>query len=375
MPTGRFDQAEALAAIGEAPFVGTWTSALAHLTRAGGGWCGQLVGVASSGGLMFDVVEGLPTETLSEWEAAGGADPSLNPRAQILRRNTFEVLGDDDCLAPEARSRNAFYAELYEPVDGPYACLARLPAPGGSIGVAVMRSQLAGHAGRQDLNQFASVLPQLAGAIRLDAALQQQGVHLALGALGAMRAPAVLLDSAGKVVALTGAAETRLGLAARAPGLHVVRGRLEATHRPSDARLQAAIRRACAKPFAGHPPPPAKAVLIESPEGPMVAEVSALPRSSEALHFGPVAVVVLPQLRPQTEDRLEVLRAAFRFSPAEAEIALAMAASKSPPQIAAVRGVSVATVRHQVKSVFAKAGVNSQLALAWAVTRLIGPVL
>ena len=60
----------------------------------------------------------------------------------------------------------------------------------------------------------------------------------------------------------------------------------------------------------------------------------------------------------------EVLKRMFNFSPAEAEIAYMVAEGWSAKEIAHSRGVSVNTIRSQIKQVFAKAHVRRQAELA-----------
>lgn len=66
------------------------------------------------------------------------------------------------------------------------------------------------------------------------------------------------------------------------------------------------------------------------------------------------------------------MRTAFGLSAAEAEVALTLAKGVPLTQIAAARGATVTTVQNQLKSVFAKARVNSQAALVRLVLRAAG---
>jgi DNA-binding CsgD family transcriptional regulator len=64
-----------------------------------------------------------------------------------------------------------------------------------------------------------------------------------------------------------------------------------------------------------------------------------------------------------------VLRARFGLSPAEAQIALAVAGGATVRAVAASRGASVLTVRSQLKAIFRKVGVKSQVQLVSLVLR------
>ena len=60
----------------------------------------------------------------------------------------------------------------------------------------------------------------------------------------------------------------------------------------------------------------------------------------------------------------KVLRSAFGLTPAETRIAIGISRGKSPAVIAKSHGVAVATVRTQLKSVFAKTRTHRQAELA-----------
>src|SRR5688572_3466400 len=118
-----FDNAKAFASLLSASFDGNWSDALAEITAAGGGWAGQLLAVTPSGDVLYNLGHRLSSEILAEFEHRGGVDQTVNPRAAVLRRRHFEVVGDDALISDEARSRNAFYEEVYAPADAPYVCM------------------------------------------------------------------------------------------------------------------------------------------------------------------------------------------------------------------------------------------------------------
>lgn len=288
-----FDVAKAFASIRSAPFDGDWTEALAQITAAGRGWAGQLVGVSRSGQMLYDVGHGIPIEALSDFERLGGVDPMLNPRAGVLARPHFEVLGDDHVIPADHRERNPFYAELYAPADAPFVCMSRLPGPqGSSVVIAALRTASVGHIADEDRMRFAMLLPHVAAAIRLQARLDGHGKSLMTGALETVGLPAFLLSASGSVVSLTTAAEA---LAERAGVLRLRRRKIHAVDRDSNARLQAAIRQACR--WSVDPAAPSVSVILRGETFMTTAEVAALPRAWGPTRHGAVAIVTTPQLR------------------------------------------------------------------------------
>ena len=62
----------------------------------------------------------------------------------------------------------------------------------------------------------------------------------------------------------------------------------------------------------------------------------------------------------QSAALLQALQQAFSLTRAESEISLALLAGKSLREISGMRGVSIHTVRNQLKSAMSKAGANRQ---------------
>ena len=288
-----FDVAKAFASIRSAPFDGDWTEALAQVSAAGRGWAGQLLGVSRGGELLYDIGHRLPVEALGDFERLGGVDPALNPRANVLRRPHFEVLGDDHVISAEDRRRNPFYLELYVPGDAPFVCMSRLPGPQGtSIVVAALRTASVGHLVDEDRMRFSMLLPHVAAAIRLQARLDGHGQSLVKGALETVGLPAFLLSACGSVVGLTTAAEA---FAERAGVLQLRRRKLHAIDRASNEQLQAAIRQACQ--WTVEATTPNSSVVLRGEGFVTTAEVAALPRAWGPTRHGAVAIVTTPQLR------------------------------------------------------------------------------
>ncbi len=72
---------------------------------------------------------------------------------------------------------------------------------------------------------------------------------------------------------------------------------------------------------------------------------------------------------PLPDARLIDLQATFTLTRSEAEVALAMVRGASLRQIAEARGVSINTVRNQVKSAMAKTATRRQIDLVLVVDR------
>jgi DNA-binding CsgD family transcriptional regulator len=90
-------------------------------------------------------------------------------------------------------------------------------------------------------------------------------------------------------------------------------------------------------------------------------------RSRQNLGVGPadacLELVVARGPRGEKARRTAVLQAAYALTSAEVQITEYLVERKSAEIIAAKRGVSVATVRTQVKTIMAKLGVSRQVEL------------
>lgn len=168
----------------------------------------------------------------------------------------------------------------------------------------------------------------------------------------------ITLQQTGQVFHCNLAAETVLR---RADGLTIHNGRLQ-TRRPGDqAALQAALDRAAA-PNACQ----ASAVLVHRAGGRPyeVSIISACVEGRRQL----ILVVADPDAR--NLGLLDRLRDLYGLTHAEAEVAICVADGMTPPQIAARRNVSVATVHSQFKTIFSKLGCGRQSEVVAIVSNL-----
>jgi len=360
---------DAIDAIRAAPFDGGWDVALEHFTAAGGGWAGQLLGVTHSGELLYDLPHRIDPDIIREFERVAGVDPRLNPRAQILTQAPMRVMVDDDWLSPEEQRRNPAYDFFYK-TDGPYAGIVRFQMPDrSSVIAASLRSRRAGQIGSTERRQLEALVPQLEASLRLQHRLDQQGALIAKGVVEALQLAAFLLSGDGRVIGLSSAAEALLK---QQTYLSFRGGKVEALHRRSNNALQTAIASACRPDLSTCLAAVGQAVVIQGGDEPIIAEIAPLPAHANAVSLGARAMLTFPDFRADRSDPTGLLRDAFGLTAAEAEVGLAIMKGHSPTDIAAQRGVTVLTVRDQLKRVFLKAGVRSQAALVRLLTRLLG---
>jgi DNA-binding CsgD family transcriptional regulator len=167
--------------------------------------------------------------------------------------------------------------------------------------------------------------------------------HAALAALDRYHASVMILGADFRVVARNRAAERLLG---RRDGLTLdPAGRPRASRRIEDERLQRAIRGATAGTLV--------ALTRPSSGDPLLAEVGPIEGSDSVL-----LIVVDPADGGRVCTR--GLATLYGLTPAEAEVCRLMACGLGSQEIAALRDVSIETVRVQSKQILHKTGAGSR---------------
>lgn len=352
-------------ALAEAPFDrARWREALRLLAQAGGGWGAQLIGLTSDNVVMFHHAWGIAPDTLQEFERRGGAKAAVNLRARIHLAAPLRVMGDYDLAAPKEWAANDFHKSFLKPRGAPYFLGARVPdRNGGQVALAVWRNEAQGHVQSPDMEILQSLLLDLARAIRTQQGLEDHALDFAVGAFEAAGVPVLICDGRGRAIAATPSARSRLAV----DGALVVRqGRIAALDDDDHERLQAAFRRATNRDGEAR----AESLIFGDRLGQaLVINIAPLPRLDFSLGLDQACALVFGS-RADTGSA-DLLTSAFKISRAEAEVAIRLAEGSDIPDLAASRGVSVATIRNQRKALFFKLGVNSRAELTAKLTPLI----
>jgi len=363
------DYARTVAAFEAAPFrPGAWTEALELVAAAGGGWATHFLGLTDADGLVFDTVTRITPDLIAEWERRGGSVTDINPRVATLWTDPFTILADDDVSTAAMRARSAFYQDVYRPVEADYALMGRLGSHGPlRAAVAVIRTARQGHADCADRDRLAALLPHADAALRLQLLLNGRDIAATIGAFEAIALPAFLCNAWGRVTAMTAAGEAALG----AGDIFALKGgRLVAVDRRRDPAFQDLLHRAVRRP--GDLPRPGRSgTLVLGSAAGAVRRVDVAPLPPATLHLtaGDACLVTIAAPK-RVEDPAALLQQAFRLTPAEAAIALDLAAGLPVATIAERRRVSVATVKGQSRSVLAKTGCAKTSGLAAVIGRL-----
>lgn len=177
----------------------------------------------------------------------------------------------------------------------------------------------------------------------------------------AARTASVTLDGSGNVVRVNEAAEKLLGLA---DGLRIVQRRLVAATAADQARLREELGPALGLAQGSGSRSEGSFVLLSRPSGEPPFAVSAVPVTRPTSRERAIVTIspTVPHISPKALHR------AFGLTPSEASVAAALAEGKSPEQIARGRLVSLQTIRSQMKAIYARLDVSSQVELVSRIT-------
>ncbi|MCS6622548.1 helix-turn-helix transcriptional regulator [Roseibacterium beibuensis] len=342
----------------------SWKAALDGLAAVTGSTGAQLIGLGSEATVPLNVMTGVPVETGEAFVAVGGGDPAINSRVRVgLQAAELEVL-DETAFTTAADMRlNPEYAEWIRTWDMHHTCLTNLvKEPDRHAGLALLRSERQGNVDDEQRRVFATLARHARAAVRTQLALEAQGTQLLAGAMEAVRATAFFCDAAGRVRGMTASAEALLS----AGDVLRLRNGVLTTACEADRRgLEAAL----AEAVAGGAPVFAAAARRLNTDDRVFIEAAPLPASS-APGFGPRALLIVHG-RGVDEARVAVAAGSlYGLSASESAIAAQLAAGRSPAAIAHERRVSLGTVRSQVRRIYQKVGVASQLELAARLPRL-----
>lgn len=175
------------------------------------------------------------------------------------------------------------------------------------------------------------------------------------------RTASLTLDRTGLVVRLNAQAESVLR---EGDGLRLIRRRLVTGMTKDQDLLRAEIASALTLTSPARAASAGTFVLISRPSGkpPYAVSVVRLPRSIGRER----AIVTIAQSVPQVAP--QVLQHAFGLTRSEASITAALTEGKSPEDIAEARGVSLQTIRSQMKTIYRRLDVGSQAELVSRVT-------
>jgi DNA-binding CsgD family transcriptional regulator len=355
-------EALAIDAFATAPFLADgWDRALRLMASAVGSTRGQLLATGDRH-VDFNWVTDVSPDYFADFVAidAFRADVSYRVAAiaapmQVTHEKHYDAVRaihtDEDYIA---------HVRRFDGEDGAQVVLDN--QAGRMFGLAVINARGDGRTTPKGRALLARLAPHALAAIRAQIAIESQGALLVQGSLEALGLAVMLLDKQGRVCAMTPAAERLIDgstcqLRDRIP--HLVTPALDRTFQN---RIHAIL--------AGSLDWPGD-IWAHTNEGPLLVQVTRLPRVDWSLGFAAAAVTFRRPLGPDSTSPRR-LAEALRLTVAEGEITALVAAGLSRTAIAAARATSVQTVNSQLRAIFQKCGVRREAELGALAGRIIG---
>lgn len=346
-----------------APFQqGGWQQALFDLAAATGSKAAQLIGFSEDAQPFFNHVADLEPDWIASFLAAGGGLSSVNPRLGAgVATPVLQTLTDDVIVDRRDRSRHEFYNEVLPLSRTAHFCGTTLIRDSNMlVGLAVLRRAQEGEITEPQHRFFKSIAPHVRTAFRTQLLLQDHGVTMLAGALEALELTAFLCDRDGQVQTMTPSAEALV--LSRSP-LQLKAGRLSARYGASGQILSELIGQVAGWRPSNQPPASRQLVIRDSLDAPLALDIVPVPVLACQLDFQPRALVLVRDGQLRRENIKQLLAAAYGMTESESAVALLLADGLHPESIAAHRNVSSGTVRIQLKSLYAKCDVHSQIEL------------
>jgi DNA-binding CsgD family transcriptional regulator len=327
---------------------GGWDGVLEAMAADVKGLCGVMYVVNSTDKLMTRISSESLRPLFERFVAEGWAlrDGKME---RVLASGNPGFLCDRDLFSPAELRRSECHALFMRPNQlGDGAGMAVALPTGDLVGVGVHFRLADGPTPRKAIRRLDALRPHLARAALVAARLQLEQARAMSQALEAFGLPALVFDHAGKVLAPNALIQALSDHVAWRAG-----DRFALRAAPADAQFEAA-RAAIASDEPG--PPRSFAV----PGATLVGHVVPIRRSARDIFSRCAGVLILtPATLPQAPPA-ELIQSLFDLTPAEARVARAMAGGASVEEIARSAGVSVNTVRTQVRILMAKTGCHRQ---------------
>ena len=280
-----------------------------------------------------------------------------NPRGRrLIPIDEPRFLTDLAALTIEEMDASDFYTELLRPRGLGWCVGTSIRSPSGDTLVfSIEKAHKKGPVPREVAERLDDLRPHLARAALLSGRLGLDRVRTTVATLEMIGLPAAAVTGTGKVVSAND------GLSNRVRGIEVGANDMIRLASPAAQTLltetiagnsRVALNLGRSIPVGG-----------TKRASPFVIHVVPLRGAGLDLFTGALSIIFVTAVVPNSSPAPELLQALFDLSPAEARIASQLTDGRSIEQIAASNGLSHNTIRTQLKSVFAKTGVQRQAEL------------
>jgi len=344
-----------------------WNEALTAMADATRSSHGQLVGFGLAGLQPFNRVTGFSESEIAHFAQIDDFTPEINFRIAASNAAPPQaIVSEEDYERAKLSLTDDRYVRACEEYGIPFGIQTELHVSKvGLVGLSVLRSRADGVSTLDDRDMFARIAPHARTALQLQMTIEDRGVQLLSGSLAALKMSAFLVDGFGRVAAMTPEGEALLQQDRR---LRLKDGRFSdatSASRLIGEHVDKALTRAEEGETSAFAIP-----ATEDERNMLKVRVSVLPRAQWSLGFEPRVIVKFKPVVAPSAD-VELLRTAFGFTVAEAQVASFLLQDMPRSEIATARGVAFATVDAQLRSIYAKVGVSRETSLLMALRNVI----
>ncbi len=305
----------------------------------------------------------LSSQTLAKVmeDFASGGWAGVGTRTQrLLQAQHAGFILEEDVFSAQELADDALIRDFLRPRGLGWATATALPLPtGDTLIFSIERRYADGPVPRAATEILDSFRPHLARAALLSARLKLERVRAAVEALELIDLPAAILTHKATVQTVNGS------FAQLIPSLvRDRRDRVTLADPAADALLAQALSSGPARESRSIPIP------SDGRHPAMVAHLIPMRGLARDIFAGSASIMVMMPVLPGRVPGPELLEGLFDLTAAEARIARGIAGGATLAVLAAAQGVSVETIRSQLKATFAKTGVTRQVDLARLISGL-----
>jgi DNA-binding CsgD family transcriptional regulator/PAS domain-containing protein len=274
-----------------------------------------------------------------------------------------KVVTDQDMITPEEMRHARFYQECLLPHGFQWFAGIGFYAGSTPWGMSIQRTVRQGPFEVEETRALARLADRLTEVATLSTAVGRAAVSNVVNALHLISQAAIAIDRSGTVIEANAAAENmfneEVGIVSRRllfadpVAKHSFDNFLERLQLASDLVL-----------------PTESIVMRRREKASLVIKVLAVEGAAREPFLGARALLLLTELAPKPAPSIDLLIKAYGLSPAEARLASRVASGISLEDIADELAIALATVRTQIKAVFAKTGTHRQGELVALLARL-----
>jgi DNA-binding CsgD family transcriptional regulator len=325
----------------------------------------------AKGGLLFtsnsDAVRwlgaGESEEIMVDFIAQGW--PAHNDRVgKLVKMNHPGFVTDTDVYSGEELTRHPMYKEFLIPRGVSAAAATAIRGAADDMLIFSVEGFSDYNAARRAIPFLDGLRSHLARAAMLASQFQLERAKAAITALQIIGVPAAFVSATGRLRSVNRLFEPLIGgdVLDTASGVRMADGQ-------ADKRLRAVLDGAHIGLVQG------LSIPLHLPQGGDVAVLHALPVTGQArdVFLDGGMILLITGMGPANLPSAAILQTLFDLTPAEARLARALTHGASPDDVAHQLGVRVSTVRSQLKSLFAKLGINRQAQLVALLSRLALP--